>query len=83
MLAGSGGNQILLGGADAAQGLEPQLGVLLLIQSGLLEDGCDLLIAVLLGLAGEIVILVAGLRFSRECDPEIGFGLAAFEFHTI
>ena len=39
VLACSGSHQVLLSAADAVQGLEPQLGVLLLIQSGFLEDG--------------------------------------------
>ena len=81
VLASGGSRQVLLGGADAVQGLEPQLGVLLLIQRGLLEDGRDLLVALFLGLAGKIVVLVPCLRLSRERDPQIGLGLASLQFH--
>ena len=81
VLAGGGRPQVFGGGADAAQLLEPHLGVLLLIVGGLLEDGGDLLIAVLLGLAGEVGVLVAGLALAGESGPQIGFGLASLEFH--
>ncbi|CAN4036508.1 TraG P-loop domain-containing protein, partial [Dysosmobacter welbionis] len=82
VLACSGSHQVLLSAADAVQGLEPQLGVLLLIQSGFLEDGRDLLVALFLGLAGKIVVLVPGLGLPGERDPQIGFRLAALQFHV-
>ena len=57
--------------------------MLLLIQSGLLEDGRDLLVALLLGLAGKIVILVAGLGFTGKRLPQIGLRLASLQFHVL
>ena len=83
MLALGGGDQVLSGGADAAQSLEPELGVLLLVAGGLLEDGRDLLIALFAGLAGEVGVLVAGLGLPRERFPEIGFRLADLELHNM
>ena len=83
VFAGSGSRQVLLGGADTAEGLEPQLGMLLLIERRLLENGCDLLVALLLGLAGKIVVLVAGLGLPRKRDPQIGLRLAPLQFHVI
>ena len=82
MLALGGGHQVLRGGADAAQFLEPELGMLLLIAGGLLEECGDLLKAVLPGLAGIISILVPGLALAGKCLPQVGFGLAAFQFHN-
>ena len=81
ILTGGGSHQILHGGADPVQGLEPQLGVLLLVQSRLLEDGRDLLVALLLGLAGKIVVLIPGLGLSRKSDPQISLSLASLQFH--
>ena len=82
MLALSGGHQVLRGGADAAQLLEPELGMLFLIAGGLLEECGDLLKAVLPGLAGIISILVPGLALAGKCLPQVGFGLAAFQFQN-
>ena len=53
--------QVLHGVANAAQQLEPDLGMLLLVVGGLLKDLGDLDIAVLLGLGSKIAVLVAGL----------------------
>ena len=75
VLALSSGLQVLSSGADATQQLEPDLGVLLLIGSGLLKDLGDLHIAVLLGLGGEISLLVAGLGLTGKGFPQILFGL--------
>ncbi len=47
VLAVGGCRQILGGGADAVQLLEPELGVLLFVVGGFLKDGCDLLKAIL------------------------------------
>ena len=66
VLALSSGQQVLGGIADAVQLLEPQLGVLLLVISGLQEQGCDLLVAFLLGLGCKISVLVPGLGFTGE-----------------
>ena len=71
VLAGGGGLQVLGGGADAAQQLEPDLGVLLLVGGGLLEDLGDLDIAVLLGLGGEVGVLVAGLGLPGKGGPQV------------
>ena len=46
VLAGGGSGQVLGGGADAVQLLEPQLGMLLLVLGGLQEEGGNLLKAV-------------------------------------
>ena len=81
VLAFGGGHQVLGGGADATQLLEPELGVLLLVAGGLLEERGDLLEAVLPGLAGVIGVLVSGLAFAGKCLPQVGFGLATLQFH--
>ena len=62
VLAGGGGFQVLGGGADAAQQLKPDLGVLLLIGGGLLKELSNLDVALLLGLGGEVGVLVPGLN---------------------
>ena len=82
VLAGGGGLQVGGGVADAAQLLEPQLRVLLLVAGGFGEDCGDLLEALLLGLAGKIGVLVAGHALTGKCFPEIGFRLAALQFHV-
>ena len=61
VLAVGRGRQVLRGAADARQLLEPHLGVLFLVVRGFQEEGRDLLKALLLGLGGEIGILVPGL----------------------
>ena len=53
VLARGGGEEVGRRVADALQRLEPELGVLLLVQRRLLEDGRDLLVAVLLRPRGE------------------------------
>ena len=82
VLAGSSRHQVLLRSADAAERLEPELCMLLLIERGLLEDGRDLLIAVLLCLAGKIVVLVPGLGLPGKRLPQIGLRLASLQFHN-
>ena len=74
--------QVGSGIADAAQLLEPQLGMLLLIAGGLLKDGRDLLEALFLGLAGKISILIAGHALSRKRLPQIGLRLASLQLHN-
>ena len=54
----SGGCEVLGGAADAVQLLEPQLGMLLLVFGGLQEKGGNLLKTLLLGLGGEVGVLV-------------------------
>ena len=53
--------QVLGGVADAFEFLEPQLCVFFFVVGCFLEQGCDLFEAVLLGAAGEVGVLVAGL----------------------
>ena len=77
------GEQVCGGVAQATQGLEPHLGVLLLVVGGLLEDHGDLLVAGLLCDACEIGVLVAGLGLAGERGSQILFSLAAFQFHNI
>ena len=67
----------------AVQALEPQLGVLLFVPSGFVEDIADLLIPVLARLGGIEGVLIAGLALSGEGGHQVGFGPAPFEFHTI
>ena len=81
MLAGGGGGEVGGGVADAAEVLEPKLGVLFFIQGRFLEEGGDLLVAVLLGAGGEVVVFVAGLGFAGEGEGEVGGGFRSFEFH--
>ena len=80
VLALSSGLQVLSSGADATQQLEPDLGVLFLVGGGLLKDLGDLHIAVLLGLGGEVGVLIAGLGLSGKGGPQVLFGLAALQF---
>ena len=81
VLSGGGRGQILRRGADAAEGLEPHLGVLLFVVGGGLENGCDLLIALLLGHGGKIVVLAAGLSLPGKGLPQIALGPASLQFH--
>ena len=81
VLASGGRQQVLLGGANAAQVLEPQLGVLLLIRRSLLEKRRYLLKAFLLRLGGKVVVLVPGLGLPRKGVGQVRGGLASFQFH--
>ncbi len=76
VLAVGGVGEVLGGGGHlaAVEQLEPQLGVLLLVLRGLLEDCGDLHIAVLLGLGSVIVVLVARLGFPGERRHQVGLG---------
>ena len=69
------GGQILGGGADAAQLLEPELGVFFLVVGGLQEKGCDLLKALLLGLGRKLGVLVSGLGLAGEGGLQVLLGL--------
>lgn len=80
MLARCGCHQIFSRVPDAAQRLEPQLGVFLFVQGRLLKQSRDLLVALLLGLAGIVVVLVPGLRFPGKGDPQIGLRFAPLQF---
>ena len=81
VLAVGGGLQVFDRGTDAAEVLEPQLGVFLFVVRGFEEERGDLFIAVLFCLAGEVGVFVSGLGFAGECESEVLFGFAAFQFH--
>ena len=77
VLALGGVLQVLGGVPQAAQLLEPQLGVGLLIFGGLQEEGGDLLIALVLGYGGEIGVLEPGLGLPRKGGRQVLLGLGA------
>ena len=77
VLAGGGSGQVLGGGADTIQLLKPQLGMFLLVLGGLQEEGSNLLIALLLGLGGEVGVLVARLTFTSKSSVQVLLGLCA------
>ena len=79
VLALGGVEQVLGGIAQLAQRLEPQLGVLLLILCGLQEEGCDLLIAGLLGYGCEVGVLISGLGLACKGLPQVLLGFRACE----
>ena len=64
-----------LGNIAVVQELEPNLGMLLLVLCGLLEDVRYLYVAVFLGLGSEIEILGVGLGFTRKRGLQVLFGL--------
>ena len=72
--------QVLSGGAEESQLLEPQLCMLLLVLCSLGKECGDLLIAFLLGLACKIGILVSCFGFAGKCSQQIGFGSASLQF---
>ena len=56
--------------------------MLLLLFGRLVEDACDLLVALFLGLAGEKYVAAAGLTFAGERLEQILLGLGSFDaFH--
>ena len=73
VLAVSGSLEVLACALEIAafKILEPQLSVLLLVLSGLLEDSSDLLVAILASFACEISILVASLALTCECFLQV------------
>ena len=78
VLASGGGGQVLGGGANAVQLLEPMLGVLFLVLGGLEEEGGNLLEALLLRYRSEIGVFVACLRLAGKCGLQVFLGLCAF-----
>ena len=81
-----GGVQQVVGRAGngvAVQRLEPQLGVLLLIGSGLFKDLCNLNITVFARFGCIERVLVAGLALTGKRGPQIFFGFCSFQFHLI
>ena len=77
VLALGSGCQVLGGGADAAEFLEPHLGVGLLVVSGLQEQCGNLLQALLLRHGCEVGVLVACLGFARKGFLQVFLGLGA------
>ena len=72
--------QVLSGIAQLTQLLEPELGVLLLIVSRLLEQLGYLLKAALLGSRGKIGVFISRLGFAGKSLPKIFLGLGACIF---
>ena len=70
-----------IGDGVAVQGLEPQLGMFLLIGSRLLKDLGNLHIAVLAGLGSVESVLVAGLALAGKSSHQVLFGFRSFQFH--
>ena len=77
VLASGSSGQVLSGSADAVQLLEPQLGVLLFVLGGLQEESGNLFKAFLLGLRGEVGVLVACLALASESSVQVLLGLCA------
>ena len=73
--------QIDLGGRHlaAVQQLEPQLGVLLLVGGGFLENLRDLHIAILAGLGRIVGVLIPRLTFSGKGRHQIGFRFGSLQ----
>ena len=61
--------QVLGGIAQLTQSLEPQLGVFLLIFSGVQEQRSDLLVTGFFGYGSKVSIFVACLRFTSKGFP--------------
>ena len=83
VLAFGRGEEVARGILDFAafEVFEPELGVLLLVVGGLLEDRGDLLKAFFFGLGGEVGVFVARLGFAGEGFHQALFGFGSFEFH--
>ena len=75
-----GNSQVLSSGPDTLQFLEPHLGVLFFVVCGFQKQGGDLFEAFLLGLGGEIGVLVPSLGFSGESGLQILLGLRSGVF---
>ena len=75
IFSGGGSSKILLCVADAAHKFEPDLRMCLLVNRRLIENVCDLDIAVFLRLRCLKEILRMRLRFTGKCGPEIFLGL--------
>ena len=70
-----------IGDRAAAQQLEPDLCVLLLIAGGLLKDRGQLLVAFLFGHAGKESVLIACLALTGKCFHQVFLGFGALQFH--
>ena len=71
-----------IGHAAIVKRLEPELGVLFLVLGRLEEDVLNLDVAVLLRLAGVILILGVSLRFAGKGGHEVLLGLRPLQFHV-
>ena len=67
-----------VGNLAAVQKLEPQFGMLFLVVGSLFEEGCNLLVAVFLGLRCIIAVFVASLRFACKRFLKVAFSLCSF-----
>ena len=76
----SGGAEVFGGVADTVQFLEPELGVFLFVFGGFQEQRRNLLVALLLGLGGEVGVLVAGLGLAGKGSHQVFFGLGSCVF---
>ena len=65
----------------AAQQLEPDLCVFLLVAGGLFKDRGQLLVAFLFGHAGKEGVLIACLALTGKCFHQVFLGFGAFQFH--
>ena len=72
-----------VGERAAAQGLEPQLGVLFLVAGGLLKDSGQLLVALFPCDACKEGVLVAGHALTGEGFHQVFLGLGTLEFHIL
>ena len=82
VLAGGGIGQVGQGiGHTVVQELKPDLGVFLLVSGRLGKQGGNLVVTLLLRLGGVIAVFGVGLALARKRGEQVGFGLAAFQFH--
>ena len=72
-----------VGDGAAAEGLEPHLGVFLLVAGGLFEDSGQLLVAFLLCDACKVGVLVAGHALACKSFHQVLLGLGSLEFHIL
>jgi len=90
--AGNRRLQIVAGAADGQSGgriahrfeiLQVSVGVAGLAFRGGAEDRGHVIVALHIGLAGEVEIAAVGLRLACECVLQILFGAAAFQIHRV
>ena len=77
------GCHVEAGDGAAAEGLEPHLGVFLLVAGGLFEDSGQLLVAFLLCNACKVGVLVAGHALACKSFHQVLLGLGSLEFHNL
>lgn len=71
------GQQVVGGGTQATQGLEPQAGMLLLVAGSLAEHLGQLLITLALGYLSKVGVLAAGLALAGKGFAQVLLGLGA------